>query len=88
LDESKVEGPNGSLWTHEAIIIVPKKLTYTNVSLSYMTTGCNDVPNQKLDPLTDKNVIFGDKLAYNSETISVVIRDIPNCPLVFKNDPL
>ena len=87
LDESKVKGPDGSLWTHEAIVIVPKTLKYTNVSMAYLTKSCNEVPNRFYDPYKDYDILFGDMLAFNSHAITVVVKNIPNCYLEFANDP-
>ena len=41
LDTSKAIGPNGALWTHQVAVVVPKKLTTLNVSMSVLNGGCN-----------------------------------------------
>lgn len=53
-----------------------------------MTKGCNEDANRFYDPHKDDDVLFADKLAYNSHTIVVAVKNIPNCYLRFANDPL
>lgn len=88
LDESILEGPNGAIWTHQVIVVVPRNLKYTNVSYNFMTDGGNDSPNQKLKPFEDYNIIVVDELAHNSQMVTIAIKQMPNGPFVYKSDPL
>ena len=84
LDESRAATPNGAVWSHQVAVVVPKKLTVKNVSISVMTGGCiGDAP----PTLTDEYLEVADKLAHNTGAIAVVIYQIPNCPVVFPSDP-
>ena len=73
LDESKVKGPDGALWTHQVIIVVPKHLKYTNVSLAYLTGDCNEVSNPVLYPHTDEDVLTVDEVSHNAHTIAITV---------------
>lgn len=53
-----------------------------------MAGGCNESPDHKYDPYSDVELITFDELAHNSKSIVVLIKQIPNCPLEFPNDPL
>jgi len=44
LDESRAYGPDGALWTHQVAVIVPKEIRLRNVSIEYLTGGCNENP--------------------------------------------
>lgn len=87
LDESKVYGPDGSIWTHQVVIVVPKHLKYTNVSMAYLTGGCNDESNMVVKPHTDEDVLVVDEISHNAHTIAITVKQIPNCPLHFPDDP-
>jgi PhoPQ-activated pathogenicity-related protein len=88
IDESKVKSPTGSLWTHQVIINVPKNLKFKNVSMALMTGGCNTVENWKPEPYSDEDILVVDEIAHNSEAIAITIKHVPNCPMLFANDPL
>lgn len=88
LNESDYTIPNGRpVWTHEVVVVVPRHLTYTNVSTLYLASliaGCN---NDK--PITGLNfdIEMADLFAYQSQSIGVVAFQTPNCPMIFEDDP-
>lgn len=85
LDESKAVGPNGALWTHQVAVVIPKKVRYTNVSVSVLTGGCNE--NPKPPTATDEYLAVVDRLTDNTGTIGIVVYQIPNCHIVYPSDP-
>jgi PhoPQ-activated pathogenicity-related protein len=93
LDESKgyvLTGKNGagtptSVWTHQVVVIVPKKLTYRNISMAYLTGNCNEDPG--VPSKTDEDVLVADEITSNTNAVGIVVFQIPNCPYVFPSDP-
>lgn len=84
MDESRAYSPNGALWSHQVAVVIPKKLTVTNVSIAVMTGGCI---GDKAPGISDEYLEVADKLAHNTGSIAVVIYQIPNCPIVYPSDP-
>jgi PhoPQ-activated pathogenicity-related protein len=74
LDESKVYGPDGALWTHEVIVVIPKNLKFTNVSFAYLTGGCNENQNPKIDPYKDEDVLVVDEASHNAHVIGITVK--------------
>jgi len=87
LNESIVSGPDGALWTHQVIVVVPRNLKYTNVSVAYLTGGCNEGSNRVPNPKKDEDLIIVDEIAHNSYSIGIVVKQLPNCHLKFASDP-
>ena len=87
LDESKVSGPDGSLWTHQVIVIIPKNLKFRNISMAYLTGSCNKNPDAPIKPHSDEDVLLVDEIAQDTNAITIAVKQIPNCPLVFPSDP-
>eukprot|EP01065_Artemidia_motanka_P051274 TRINITY_DN89_c0_g3_i1.p2 TRINITY_DN89_c0_g3~~TRINITY_DN89_c0_g3_i1.p2 ORF type:complete len:534 (+),score=180.00 TRINITY_DN89_c0_g3_i1:72-1604(+) len=85
LNESIVTGPNGALWTHQALVIVPKHLKVTDRAVIYVTGNCNENPSPP--KATDEEPIAVDIMAASTGSIGVVLFQIPNCHLVFESDP-
>merc|ERR1719387_3401366 len=85
-------GPNGALWTHQVAVVVPKKLTTLNVSMSVLNGGCNEdhfhngtgpaPPDAK-----DEYLALADALSHNTGAISIVVYQLPNCKIVYPSDP-
>jgi PhoPQ-activated pathogenicity-related protein len=73
-------GPT-SVWTHQVIVVVPKKLTYRNISLAYLTGGCNE--NPRVPSNKDEDLIVADTVAKMTEAVAIVVYQIPNCKVVF-----
>lgn len=67
-------------------VVVPKELEHRNVAAAYITGGKNDVPNMNHKE-KDEDVILVDKLSQMSKTITVAIKQTPNAPMRFANDP-
>jgi len=85
-NESYVTGPYGnSLWTHQVVIIVPKILQFGNVSIIELTSKCNKNPS--LPTKYDMDILVEDEISMLSGVISVVIYQMPNCPLRFEFNP-
>lgn len=86
MDETRAKGPGGAIWSHTAIVIIPKNLEFKNISTVYLTGSCNSNPNQ-FDKFSE-DVIVVDELAHNTRSIAVAVQQIPNCPIVFPSDPI
>lgn len=91
LDESKAGVDIGgdartNIWTHMVIVIVPKTLIFRNLSLAYLTGDCNT--NPKVPSKTDEDVLVADEISHTTNTIGIVVFQIPNCPIVFPSDPI
>jgi PhoPQ-activated pathogenicity-related protein len=56
--------------------------------MAYLTGNCNSIPNRHFHPHTDEDVLVADEIAHNAKTVTIAVKQIPNCPLVYKNDPL
>ena len=91
LDKSLVRSPNGDLWTHQVVIIVPKHLKFKNVSHAYLTGSANpwpdDPPQKKVYPVKDYDVFQIDELAHKSNQVVITVKQLPNAPLIYKSDP-
>jgi PhoPQ-activated pathogenicity-related protein len=87
MDETKAQAPGGAIWTHTAIVVIPKKLTTKNIATVYLTGNCNGDHQGGLDKKSE-DVIVVDELAHNTGSIAVAVQQIPNCPIVFPGDPL
>lgn len=85
LDVSRARGPNGDLWTHQVIVVVPKKLIYTNVSLAYITGNCNENPG--VPSATDEELLLADTISHDVGIIAIIVYQIPNCHIVYPSDP-
>lgn len=87
MDHSKVTGPQGNIWSHQVVVVVPKNLKSTNVSFAWITDGCNSHPNEVQTAFSNYNTLIVDELAHNTGSITVSIMQVPNCPLKFPSDP-
>lgn len=85
MDETRATGPRGNIWDHTVIVIVPRELKYTNVSTLWVDGNCNPGPHPL--PHTDEAVVIMDELAHNTGVVTVVVKQVPNCPFIFPNDP-
>ena len=88
LNESVYTIPGGSSnWTHEVFVVVPHNLKYKNVSTFWISTlpaGCNnDEPRNSLTA----DVEIADLISSDTQSIVVIGYQMPNCPMVFKDDP-
>jgi PhoPQ-activated pathogenicity-related protein len=82
MDESRAYGPRGAIWDHNVIVIVPRKLEQTNISTVWLTGNCNeDVNRDKILSKTDVDIIAMDALAHDTKTVTVVVKQVPNCKL-------
>lgn len=54
-------------------MVVPKNLKYRNISLAWITDGCNNEPNVKQSAFSNYNILIVDELAHNSESIAVAV---------------
>jgi len=73
-----------NVWSHHVVVIVPKTLKTTNVSLAYLTGGCNQ---DGIPKSTDEDVLVADEIAHSTSAVAIVVFQIPNCPVVFPRDP-
>lgn len=91
LDTSKAIGPNGAVWTHQVMVVIPKKLTIFNMSTVVLTGSCNADHGNGTGPLPpdakDEYLTVADNIAYQTGGIVVAVYQIPNCHYVFPSDP-
>ena len=86
LDVSKAYGPgNTSIWTHQVAVIIPKVLKYPNVSVSYLTIGCNEHPTTP-DP-NEGDFMNMDQIAKETGVVAFIVWQISNCNIVYPSDP-
>ena len=87
LESSKASGPNGELWTHQVVVIIPKGGAKPgNINVAYLTGGCNENANV-VPKKTDEDILVADELTRSTGSIGIVVFQIPNCPIVFPSDP-
>lgn len=86
LDVSRATSPNGAIWSHQVIVVVPSELRLTNVSMAYLTGNCNDHPG--VPGPTDEELLIGDLLSHQLGMIFMIVYQLPNCPIVYPADPL
>lgn len=79
------DGPNGYLWTHQMVCIVPKLLEHRRVAGIYATGGGNPASPPKA---LDEDVLVATILALESNAIVCSLFQIPNQSIKFKDDPL
>lgn len=86
LDISRVTNgnTNTAVWSHQALVLVPKNLTIKTKAFIYITGSCN--PGGTLDA-TDSETLAIDHVSQQVGAIAVVLHQVPNCPLVFPSDP-
>lgn len=85
LNESMAVGPNGAIWTHQALVIVPKDLKVKNRGMIWITGGCNEHPG--IPKATDEEPLSVDVISASTKSIGVVLYQIPNCHIVYPSDP-
>lgn len=88
LDASRGVGPNGAIWTHQVVLVVPKHVVNGNVSIGYLTGGCNNGEPDKPPSKTDEDLLVVDETTWAAKSPGIVVYQIPNCPYVFPTDPL
>ena len=77
-----------SIWSHEVFVIVPENVVYTNVSQHFIASihaGCNS--DEPINTTMNLDLELADVLAHDSKIITVVGFHLPNCPMVFADDP-
>lgn len=79
------DGPNGYVWSHQLVCIVPKLLLHRRIAGIYATGGGN--PAHPPKPL-DEDVLVAAVLAVESNSIVCSLFQIPNQDIKFKNDPI
>mmetsp|Transcript_3461 Transcript_3461/g.5191 ORF Transcript_3461/g.5191 Transcript_3461/m.5191 type:complete len:485 (-) Transcript_3461:50-1504(-) len=88
MDRARVQIPDiNNVWTHTAVVIVPRHLEFTNVSVAVINGDCNKEDN-KAPNNKDYMVVAADQLAHQIGSIVVAMKQIPNCPAVFTDDPI
>jgi len=85
LNESLAQGPNGALWTHQVLVVVPKELKVRDRAMIYITGGCNENPS--VPKATDEEPLIVDLITKTTGSIGVVLYQIPNCHMVYPSDP-
>ena len=85
LDESRAVGPNGALWTHQVLVVVPKNLEIKNRATIYITGGCNEHPS--MPKKDDEDLLLVDMIAHGTKSIAVALFQIPNCHIIYPSDP-
>lgn len=87
MDESRASAPGGAIWSHEVVVIIPKNLLHKEIATVYLTGDCNDKPEGTPISKKDLDVIVVDEMAKNSQAITVAVKQVPNCPIVYPSDP-
>jgi len=84
MDVSRAYTENGNVWSHQVIVVVPKTLSIKNVSTVVLNGGCigDSYPDKK-----DEYTELADRIASQTESIAVVVNQIPNCKVIFPSDP-
>ena len=75
-----------SIWWHYVVVITPYKVIDKNTSILYITGGSNN--NDYLPDEKNEEIILGSKIAVLSNTITTILFQIPNQPIVFPSDKL
>ncbi|KAJ8037101.1 Autocrine proliferation repressor protein A [Holothuria leucospilota] len=73
------------IWWHYMIITIPDKIKYENVGFLYVTGGSNR--NSPPDPSTDGEGRLVQFAAEQVGCVGAMMRQNPNQPIVFANDP-
>ena len=90
LDDSvyTIKGDLGNgTWSHQVLVIVPYNLLHTNMSVFYGTGGCNENAGG-VHGADDSDEFVLDALAHEARLITVVGYQMPNCHMIFKDDPI
>ena len=77
-----------SIWTHEVIVIVPNNLHYTNVATLYLASAaarCMD--DEPIKNAFNFDLEMGDAIAHDTHSIAVVAFQVPNCKMMWYDDP-
>lgn len=87
LDPSRayIQQTGSSIWTHQVLAVVPKKLKLKNKAVIYITGGCNENPT--VPKATDEEPLAMDAVGSDIGAIGVVLYQIPNCHMVYPSDP-
>ncbi|CAF0930820.1 unnamed protein product [Brachionus calyciflorus] len=82
LNESFVNRP---IWWHYLSITVPDKIKKQDVALLWIGEGSNQ---NRLPKPSDYDVLLTSNFSLSTETITALIQQVPNQPIIFKDDPL
>ena len=87
LDATRAQGPGGTspIWTHQVVVVIPKNIQFRNVSFAYLTGSCNENPS--VPKPTDEDLLVVDEVTWATGTIGIVVFQLPNCPIVYPDDP-
>mmetsp|Transcript_9936 Transcript_9936/g.14975 ORF Transcript_9936/g.14975 Transcript_9936/m.14975 type:complete len:531 (+) Transcript_9936:42-1634(+) len=80
-DESTVK----SVWWHILVVIVPSDVIYNHNASIYITGGKN---THSLPTATDEDIVLTAALAMETKTITSCLFQVPNQPIIFRDDPL
>ncbi|XP_046562184.1 autocrine proliferation repressor protein A-like [Haliotis rubra] len=83
LTEAEVEHP---IWWHYMIVAVPDNLTRPDAGCLYISYGSNGYGSFTPD-VGDEFISFITLMAVSTGTICANLRQVPNQPVIFKNDP-
>jgi PhoPQ-activated pathogenicity-related protein len=86
LDASFARGPYGAVWSHQVVVLVPKVVEIKNVSMAYLTGGCNEHPGEISNK--DEDVLVADAISFNTKAVVIVVFQLPNCHYHFAADKL
>ena len=75
-----------SVWKHEVFVIEPATIKHRNTTLFYVTGGCNT--NKPILAYSDDfEMKIVDLLAFESGLVTIIMYQVPNCRMVFADDP-
>ncbi|CAL1541763.1 unnamed protein product [Lymnaea stagnalis] len=72
------------IWWHYVTVVVPKDLVYTDTALVWIDEGSND---DRPPTETDLFLAVTTALGVSTGAIAAIIKQIPNQPMAFSNDP-
>ena len=75
-------------WRHEVLVIIPSNLNPSNTAVAFLHGSNNDRPDESPHhSIHNHEYQRADVLAIKSQTIVVMINQIPNQYVIFEGDP-
>jgi len=89
-------GPTGNIWTHQVAVVVPKNIAPgRSTAMAVLTGGCNEGhsgngtdPGPDPPSKTEEYLEVASIMASSTQSIAIVVYQLPNCPIIYPSDPL